>query len=79
MNKEQISELLKDVAIKGIGEEKRLYLPHSVRTREPVTVYFTVKFDGGVISVCKRCNLPCSCEDCPLRGLCDDIEKRIRM
>ena len=78
MNKEQLAELLGNVAIKRTREEKRLYLPHSERTREPVTVHFTIKFDSGVISVRKRCNLPYSCDGCPFRGLCESIEERIR-
>ena len=77
MRKEQLAELLGNVAIKGTREEKRLYLPHSKR-REPVTVYFSVKFDGRVISVRKKCNLPYSCDGCPFRGLCESIEERIR-
>ena len=81
MRKEQLAELLENVAMNGIQEEKRFYFPREEQLREPsVTVRFSVKLnaDGKVMFVSRTCNLSCSCEKCPFRGLCDDIEERIR-
>jgi len=50
--------------------------------REPsVTVRFSVKLnaDGKVMFVSRTCKLQCSCEKCPFKKLCDDIEERIHM
>ena len=87
MKREQIAELLEKGMIEA-GTDRQLYFPHEEQLREPLTVHFAVKFngDGGVVSVrrscnlsCRSCNLSYSCEECPLKGLCDDIEERIRM
>jgi len=79
MNKELIADLLGKGTVEA-GADRRLYFPHEEQLREPLTVHFTVKFngDGGIVSVRRSCNLSCSCEECPLRGLCEDIEERIR-
>ena len=80
MKRKQIAELLEKGIVKS-GTDRQLYFPHEEQLREPLTVHFAVKFngDGGVISVRRSCNLSYSCEECPLKGLCEDIEKRIRM
>jgi len=80
MKREQIAELLEKGMIEA-GTDRQLYFPHEEQLREPLTVHFAVKFngDGGVVSVRRSCNLSYSCEECPLKGLCDDIEERIRM
>ena len=80
MKKEHLTELLeKGVVVSPL--ERQLYIPHKEQAREPLTIRFAVKIsgDGRVISVHRKCNLSCSCEECPFRGLCDDIEERIRM
>ena len=80
MRKEHLTKLLeKGVVVSPL--ERQLYIPHKEQAREPLTVHFAVKFngDGRVISVHRKCNLSCSCEECPFKGLCDDIEERIRM
>ena len=80
MENKHLTKLLeKRVVVSPV--ERRLYLPHEEQAREPLTVHFAVKFDGDgrVISVHRNCNLSCSCEECPFKGLCDDIEERIRM
>jgi len=78
MKKEHLTELLeKGVVVSPL--ERQLYIPHEEQAREPLTVHFGVKFDGRVISVHRKCNLSCSCEECPFKGLCEDIEERIRM
>ena len=80
MNKELIADLLGKGIVEA-GADRRLYFPHEEQLREPLTVHFAVKFngDGRVISVRRSCNLSYSCEECPLKGLCDDIEEKIRM
>jgi len=80
MNKKHIDGLLKDRTVEA-GADRHLYFPREEQLREPLTVHFAVKFngDGGIVSVRRSCNLSCSYEECPLRGLCEDIEERIRM
>ena len=81
MNKEHLAKLLKSGTVEA-GADRRLYFPHEEQLREPrVTVQFSVKFntDGKVMLVSRKCKLQCSCEKCPFKGLCDDIEERIRM
>ena len=80
MKKEHLTKLLEKGVVVS-PQERRLYIPHEEQAREPLTIRFAVKIsgDGRVISVHRNCNLSYSCEECPFRGLCDDIEERIRM
>ena len=80
MNKEQIAELLGKGVVKA-PMDRRFYFPREEQLREPLTVHFAVNFgaDGAVLSVRRSCNLSCSCEKCPFKKLCDDIEERIHM
>jgi len=77
MNKEHLAKLLKSGIVEA-GADRRLYFPHEEQLREPLTLHFAVKL-GNDISVRRGCNLSYLCEECPLRGLCEDIEERIRM
>jgi len=79
MKREQIAELLEKGIVKAEAD-RHLYFPHEEQLREPLTVHFAVEFngDGRVVSVRRSCSLSYSCEECPLRGLCEDIEERIR-
>jgi len=58
MKGEQIAKLLEKGMVKAEAD-RRVYFPHEEQLREPLTVHFTVKFngDGGVISVRRSCNL----------------------
>jgi len=81
MKKEYLTEMLANSVVEA-PMDRRLYFPHEEQLRGPsVTVRFSVKFnaDGKVMFVSRKCKLQCSCEECPLRGLCEDIEERIRM
>ena len=81
MKKEYLTEMLANRVVKA-PMDRRFYFPREEQLREPsITVRFNVKFDanGKVMFVSRTCKLQYSCEECPFRGLCDDIEERIRM
>ena len=50
------------------------------KSKSGMEVNFIVKFyrnDGEIISVIRNCKLPCQCEECAFREICDSIENRI--
>ena len=80
MKKEYLTEMLANRVVKA-PMDRRFYFPREEQLREPLTVHFAVNFgaDGAVLSVRRSCNLSCSCDKCPFKKLCDDIEERIHM
>ena len=51
-----------------------------LRRKSSMEVNFIVKFypnNGEIISVIRKCKLPCQCEECAFREICDSIQNRI--
>ena len=50
------------------------------KSKSGMEVNFIIKFypdDGEIISVIRKCKLPCQCEECAFREICDSIKNRI--
>jgi len=50
------------------------------KSKSGMEVNFIVKFypnNGEIISVIRKCKLPCQCEECAFREICDNIKNRI--
>jgi len=63
-------------------EFKKYWEDHKRELREKsiVRVSFIVKFhpdNGEIVSVRPDCKLPCQCEECAFREICDNIKNRI--
>ena len=52
----------------------------ALREKSVVRVSFIVKFhpdNGEIVSVIPNCDLPCQCEECAFREICNNIKNRI--
>ena len=52
----------------------------ALREKSVVRVSFLVEFhpdNGEIVSVIPNCDLPCQCEECAFREICNDIKNRI--
>jgi len=52
----------------------------ALRTKSIMKVSFIVKFhpdSGEIVSVIQNCDLPCQCEECAFREICNNIKSRI--
>ena len=59
---------------------KHAELRRKSRRKFSMEVDFIIKFhpdDGEIISVIRKCKLPCQCEECAFREICDSIKNRI--
>jgi len=51
-----------------------------LRRKSSMEVDFIIKFhpnDGEIMSVIRKCKLPCQCEECAFREICDNIKNQI--
>jgi len=52
----------------------------ALREKSIVRVSFIVKFhpdNGEIVAVILKCKLPCQCEECAFREICNNIKNRI--